>query len=394
MAETKTVKTRKKATKPITVAVPPVQRLDFLVSGSSDANLNCKTALLFPDAAPLTDQAVVGPDRRAKAVAKRKDKTESTTLDLQAVWAHVTKPPADGAAVLVFLHGHVTFVTIDKAGDCEWPSWADIDYPAKTDPKGSGPKCAAKGYKVVESAMRYKGSVIALAPENARPYVSRIKGEGKPTKYIGTIAGKLIFNQAGTLLKADGLGNMVVECLQRLTKVKAAPDRPQCPKPPLSSVPNITRLFLSGHSGAYLGGLFSSARSQMAKDKPTDLILLDCFYGDGRAAVQEFIDSAKGGLGNGPGQSRVILVHDPASYGPGEDQFPALKAALTARHKGKTADVRPKAGKTAEETVKNALPMARDAMLKNPIVFISGSLGHFSIPGDFMPLVLETAPQP
>src|SRR5262245_13252635 len=274
MGDTKAAKPKKKAPKPITVAVPPVQRLDFLVSGSADANLNCKTALLFPDAAPLKDEAIVGPDRRAKTVAKRKDKTESTTLDLQAVWAHVTKPPTDGAAVLVFLHGHVTFVTIDKAGDCEWPSWADTDYPAKT---GTAAKCAATGYKVVESAMRYKGSVIALVPENARPYVSSVKEQGKPTKYIGTIAGKLIFNQPGTLAQADGLGKMVDECLQRLTVVKAAPDRPQCPKPPLSSVPNITRLFLAGHSGAYLGGLFASARSQMAKDKPTDLILLDCF---------------------------------------------------------------------------------------------------------------------
>src|SRR5262245_13095006 len=160
MAGGKTI--AKKPAKPITVAVPPVQRLDFLVSGSSDANLNCKTALLFPDAAPLKDEAVVGPDLRAKAVAKRKDKTESTTLDLQAVWAHVTKPPADGAAVLVFLHGHVTFVTIDKAGDCEWPSWADTDFPAKT---GNTAKCEAKGYKVLESAMRYKGSGTALPTE-------------------------------------------------------------------------------------------------------------------------------------------------------------------------------------------------------------------------------------
>jgi hypothetical protein len=33
-------------------------------------------------------------------------------------------------------------------------------------------------------------------------------------------------------------------------------------------------------------------------------------------------------------------------------------------------------------------------MKRFPIVIISGSLGHFTIPGDFMPLVLETAGPP
>src|SRR5262245_10471616 len=102
-------------------AVPLIQRPDFLVSGSSNSELNCRTALLFPASAPLTKDAVEPRTGRAKPPIgkKRKGMTDATTLDLQAVWTHVSKPPGqDGAAVLVFLHGFYTFVTIDVAGAC------------------------------------------------------------------------------------------------------------------------------------------------------------------------------------------------------------------------------------------------------------------------------------
>ncbi len=380
-----------KKSKPVTLAVPPAQRSDFLVSGSSSADLNCRTALLFPESAPLADQAVRGADRRAVTVKKRSDKTESTTLDLQAVWAHVTKPPTpEGAAVLIFLHGFYTFVTIDAAGACAWPSWADTDYAAQTDPKGTGPKCAAAGYGVIESVKHYKGSLIALAPENARPYVWKEVKEGKPPVYHGTIPAKAIFNQAGSLSKPDSLGKLVDECLQRLTKVKPPPDRPACPRSPLASVPKITRLFLTGHSGANRG-LFEAAQAAITRQVPTDLVLLDCFYRNGSAQVQDFADNAQGGLGNGSGQSRIILVHDPSSYRPRVDQFPAMKAALKKKYKDKVAEVAFKTGKSGAETIRNAQAAARLAMTQSPIVTISGSLGHFSIPADFMPLVLETA---
>lgn len=375
--------------KPVTVAIHPVQRRDFLVSGAGEARLNCRTALLFPDSAPMADQAVAGPDRRAKATAVRKaDKTESSTLDLQAVWAHVAKPPVrNESSVLVFLHGHYTHVTINHDGTCARPSWADTDYTPKTDAAGAGPGCAANGYKIVDALWWHDGPLIALAPENARPYISSKRDPGKPRQFFGTIPGKHIFNQPGSLSQPGSLGTLVDECLQRLVLVKTVPGRPPCPQPPLTSVPSVKRLFLAGHSGAHTG-IFASAKSSIIETTPTDLILLDCFYVDGRDALRHFAARAKGGLGNGPNQSRILLAHDPGSYGPGEDNFPTLKNMLLTEFKGQATEVKYPRGRNDAQS---ALQPTREALRKFPIVIVSGSLGHFSIPPDYIPRVLETA---
>ncbi len=155
-------------------------------------------------------------------------------------------------------------------------------------------------------------------------------------------------------------------------------------------MPNINRLFLAGHSGANQG-LYESAQSKLVTEVPSDLILLDCFYRDGSAHVLDFGDKARGGLGIGPGHSRIILVHDPGSYGPGVDQFPVMRAALRKRYKDKVVEVTFKAGRTSAETRLNALAATRTALTQFPVVIVSGSLGHFSIPPDYLPLVLETA---
>lgn len=407
MAEGKGTRSAKRPAKPtpaskappVAQAVPPAQRSDFLVSGSSNADLNCRTALLFPKSAPLADLAVVGPDHRAKLVRQRKDKTESTTLDLQAVWAQVVKPPVKNeTAVLVFLHGFYTFVTIDVAGQCATPSWGDTDLSTETmrsataaskADKLKAARCAVEGYAIDAALKAYKGPLIALAPENARPYIAA-KVVNNVTTFPFGIPAKHIANDAGNLGQPDSLGSLIEECLRRLTAVKTLPGRPGCPAP-LATVPTVTRLFLAGHSGASRG-LYGCAKSAIAKKIPTDMILLDCFYNNGNDALKEFADNAKGGLGNAAGQSRIILVHDPGSYRPGGDAFSSMRSDLKTRHKAKVTDVQFKAGKNSKETALNALGPTKQALQQFPVVIVSGSLGHFTIPGDFVPLVLETAP--
>src|SRR5262249_20398726 len=149
--------------------------------------------------------------------------------------------------------GFYTFVTIDPAGSCAMPSWADTDVYAETTAtkaaakadKSKAAHCAAEGYGLIQAIKSYEGSLIAMLPENAKPNIAPKMVNGFKT-YPWGMPAKNIVNQVGTLGDRDTLGKMIDECLQRLTKVQTAADCPKC-QPPLSSVPIVKRLFLAGH---------------------------------------------------------------------------------------------------------------------------------------------------
>jgi len=352
---------------PAAVCTPPLQRADFFAT-------DCKSALLFPDSAPLADLA------KAHQCVPRKGK-HHTPLDLQALWAHVRMKSAnDTPAVLVFLHGFYGYVTIDAAGKTATPDWATTAFGKP------GGLCTPLGYETAKSADAYTGSIIAIVPEIAWP-----GWFDKDMNHHPSFPGSNAAVQAGTLghaakstLPKDtaALGNLLDECLRRLNGLRNS----TCPGPALSQElksTGIKRLFLSGHSGAH-HALYPSATSTLALNRPTDLILLDCFYADGRDQVGAFAkamekkaNEGKGGIGMGADQSRIIAVWNTKSYR-SDKLSEAMSSRLRDTFKGQFMRV------NGDENA------ARKALEKVPVVAVKTDVGHFSIPAKFLPVVLQT----
>ncbi len=407
---------------PATPAKTYQQRQAFLAG-------DCQTAMLFPDSAPLTSQAVKG-NSALRVSGKRRTNNPGpvTTLDLQAVWTHVHIPKdakaTDDFGVLILLHGHYTFVTIDEQGKAVWPSWAADGFGAATregqDPEyqGSSPG-APVGYKYVQTARAYSRPIIAIAPEVVLPYqsISLVDDPARPGKkkrvYSWGIPGIGVVEQAGEL--KDKLGPLIEDCKKLLSSPTLAQGS-ACKSAPLSSVPKTRRLFIAGHSG---GGvpLDAAARADVALNTATDLILLDSTYGY-PAGAEAFCKHWKDRLGNGTGKSRLIDVWISGTDTQGYSEslrdvlttMPVKKGGLGLAYRelspDKDYDAKGKQWKAPADTqvvqinhktdskytpsASNLEPI-RMAMIQFPIVFIKTGVSHFRIPEVFTSLALETA---
>jgi len=215
--------------------------------------------------------------------------------DFKAVWAFVPPLPADQLSVLVYFHGHKNWVRTDASGACALPDWALAGddmvqvLPNKTLVLKPGSSCAPIRYALAATAAADKKPIV-LVPENVNP-----NSHGKECGFDPTAT--------------TALGDLVDDCF---THLKALSKTAACggasyftTKPALT---DIKRLFLSGHSGGGVS-LFPTAVSQLANNVPTDLVLLDCTYGEGAPQYISFCTTNKAKLGNAAGKWRFLCFH-------------------------------------------------------------------------------------
>lgn len=351
-------------------AAPTVLKVDEALDGA--------TALLYSPKAPLAGRF------SPKAAAAPPDPNQ-VRADDRAVWVSI--PAAfspDSPEVLLYFHGHNYFVTASKnaagAVEARVPDWMTGDVPnAKAKGTAQGP--AGHFYKLDQFDPALPHHPLVLAPEDSHHThdMTTDKTTGQPV-WDGFWAKESV---VGTLSSASGLGDLITDCFQRLTALPIVPTPSGGAANYLTSngAANIKRIYLTGHSG---GGvpLDKAAVSDIALKIPTTLCFLDATYNDYSAEVRKFCETWQTGghLGNGPNDSCVVIIFNPAS----------------GTEKNKTAlvnNLKSAAPNFAVKEIVHAgpadIPLVKSTLSSNPIVVIKTNTAHDSIPQKFIPLLLE-----
>jgi hypothetical protein len=312
-----------------------------------DVAIDTNTAQIFPVQAPLTPEA--------------------NKKDARAVWARVL--PRPDSTVLVFLHGHNNYVTVDAQGRSRVPDWAADDPQARA---GAASKPAAPliyGLNAL-NARKLRKSPLVLVPEDAVLAHGSFWATEPRVQYQDPA-------RLGSLI-ADSRAHLA--CLHR-------PDgRPYLSSHAASSA--LKRLYLCGHSGAGLP-LQEAAGSSLALPAtgiPTDLWLFDCTYWSDVAHFAQFCV-----LWNGVGRlaagrrdaARFLCVYRP------QTQTEGVADVL----RGQIAQA---LGVTPESLVKDHGPdnfdsVIRPALQTSSVLFVRTFLAHDDIPTFYIPHLLQTA---
>jgi hypothetical protein len=312
-----------------------------------DLAINETTALIFSEQAPLR------PDKGLK--------------DARAVWCHLPTEPT--RRVLLYLHGHNGYVTVDSQGRSRVPDWAAGQAAARA---GASAKSAAPlvyGLDALGPKLKAKEPVV-LVPE------------------VSTLATGSFWatEPAGQYADRARLRLLVEDCRQHLACLPR-PGGGRYVRPDFEKSP-IERVYLCGHSGAGLP-LEETAESSLilpGTGVPTDLWLFDCTYWSKIAGFARFcerwnaVDRLAGGR---PDASRFVCVYRPKSQT--EEVADELRAAV-AKILGVDAGTLVK-----DHSPDNRATTIQPALQSSGVVFVRTKLSHDEIPGFFIPALLESA---
>jgi hypothetical protein len=230
------------------------------------------------------------------------------------------------------------------------------------------------------------------------------------------------YEDPGKFKNSDGLEKLIANCIEHLcllTKPAAAGGTPYMDRATLINaasqsfdVSTLEHLFVSGHSGGG-GPLAAVTLSALTLRIPTSLWYLDAAYSDhGVAECRTFCEnwSGKGKLGMKNTESRLVLIDFDTKAGTQKiidnlKKKPFPVAEITHNHSGesarKPAEAAAKsAGKTPAEIkaagqaavdaeVQRRLVPVLTALSTEPILAIHTSVAHDSIPGFYLPILLE-----
>jgi hypothetical protein len=256
----------------------------------ADYAVDGKSAMIFGDRAPLATRAT------------------AASPDESATWAYVPRSPTRADfRLLAYYHGWENFVLVDRNGASAKPDW----WPGGlAGTRASGLKY---GIGAAVDAFFAAEKPIALCPEDGIADIGTEITRPDPrdaSKTMKMHEGPHHANtDAGSFSKADGPTAWVDQCCARL----AALARPGISgvgrgyfASPLTSA-DLKHCFLAGHSA---GGklLARCAGSDLAREVPTDLWLLDCTYGWGNEEYPDFCDAVKSSLGNARDKWRFVGV--------------------------------------------------------------------------------------
>ncbi len=221
-------------------------RPDAASDRREDLAIDDATALLYPRQAPLIPAAGL--------------------KDARAVWSHIPGQPDRG--VLVYLHGHNGYVTVDAGGKPRVPDWAAGDDAARKGASGKPPAPLVYGLDRLDEKPTGKHPIV-LVPE------------------VSTLATGSFWARepAGQYADPDRLGRLVADCLDHLADLRRHDGRGYLPagfgvRPDAADRPALDRVYLCGHSGAGLP-MEEAAVSRLilpGGGVPADLWLFDCTY--------------------------------------------------------------------------------------------------------------------
>ena len=315
-----------------------------------DQPIDEHAALLFPEQAPLTPEA-----------GKR---------DARAVWSRVPDRPE--RSVLVYLHGHNNYVTVDPSGRSRVPDWATTDA-ARAGAAGKQAAPLTYGLDRLDAGRR----PVVLVPE------------------VSVLATGSFWARepAGQYADPQRLGALVSDCLAHLACLHAPNGSSYLPRDFTGSgragKSRLQRVCLSGHSGAGLP-LEEAARSSLLLPDtgvPADLWLFDCTYW---SKVDGFVEycrrwHAAGRLGGGHrDHARFVCIYQPKTQT--EEVADALRGEI-AKVLGVDA-----ASLVRDHTAANLDAEIRPALRQSGALFIRTPTPHDEIPTLFIPELLRTAP--
>ncbi len=333
--------------------VPDLCRDDFAIDDA--------TALLFSREAPLVPAEGL--------------------RDARAVWAHVPGRPE--RSVLIYLHGHNGYVTVDVMGRSRLPDWAASDESAR---KAALAKPAAPlVYGLDRLGARLAGhEPIVLVPEVS-------------TLSTGSFWAK---EPAGQYTDASRLGNLVADSLRHLTCLSRLDGRPYlrqgfaglrtrpAAEPGPAARPALKRVYLCGHSGAGLPLEEAAASTLILPERgiPADLWLFDCTYWSKVAGYVRFCEqwtAANRLAGGRRDAARFVCIYRPRTQT--ETVADALRAEIA-----RILGVEPKS-LVLDHAPANFEKEVRPALRASGALFLRTHLPHDAIPTFFIPALLETS---
>jgi hypothetical protein len=314
-------------------------------AGRGDVPVDDATALLFSAEAPLVPA--------------------DGLRDARAVWSRVPRRP--DSSVLVYLHGHNGYVTVDASGRSRVPDWAAGDDAARA---GASAKPAAPlVYKLdrLDSGRGGKTPVV-LVPE------------------VSTLAKGSFWAKepAGQYDDPSRLGALVADCLGHLARLGRPDGRPYLP-----GGLAFDRVYLAGHSGAGLP-LEEAADASLirpgAGGVPADLWLFDCTYWSRVGGFIRFCArwNEAGRLAGGRRDaSRFVCVYRPRTQT--QEVADALRAEV-AKALGVAA-----ASHVVDHSPDNFDGIVRPALQAPGALFVRTHVPHDEIPTFFIPALLGTS---
>jgi len=386
------------------------QDLASAIAGAVQAHLGESTAGALDT--PVVDEAF--DNKRAMLYPKKAplnvDDSKDIPAEDRAVWTYCpTGFNIDAPEVLVFFHGNHHYVGAKLVGGAiksKPPSWAP---PVSDDNSG-----IIYGFDKVDGLLHQP---IELLPEVGVPNLSSKVHWSVPN--------------AGRLVNKDGLGELIDECLDRLSKLAKPSGRVKYLSKNIKTK-DLKRLFMMAHSGGMVP-LAACARSNAVFSVPTDLVEFDSTFG--KEDVTPYFDfcktwDGKGLLGNGEKSSRFMTFYGSGTpyMGPpgkklergGDTLLHTLTATVKSGGLGFTCNTEPilvppaaKKGspppvidwpdkdviyikhqtdnKDEDKPPSSAnLDGIREALKrKYKAVFVYTNVGHEGIPLTFMPLILE-----
>lgn len=320
----------------------------------SDLPLDSSSALLYSAQAPLAP-------------------TEGHR-DAQAVWARV--PPQPDRSVLVYLHGHNNYVTVDAGGKSRVPDWATTE--------------AARAGAAAKQAAPLAYELHRLGPEQTgkRPVVL--------VPEVSRLASGSFWavEPAGQYAHPARLAKLTADCLQHLACLRRPTGEPYLAEAflqralPEPEQPSLQRLYLCGHSGGGIP-LEEAAVSHLllpATGAPTDLWLFDCTYWSRIDGFVRFCEewAARNRLAGGdPKAARLVCVYRPRSQ----------TEAVADKLRGEAARLLhvDAASLVLDHTATNFAAEILPALRNSGALFIRTHLPHDEIPTFFLPALLQTA---
>jgi hypothetical protein len=301
--------------------------------------------------------------------------------DARAVWAHVSG--RSNRSVLIYLHGHNGYVTVDAAGRSRVPDWAARDQSAR---KGaSGKSAASRVYGLDRLGSQVGGQEpIVLIPEDS-------------TLSTGSFWAK---EPAGQYTDPARLGKLVADGLRHLACLRRPDGRTYLPEgfaglrarssaeSGFPDGPGLDRIYLCGHSGAGLPLEEAAGSSLILPDrgKPADLWLFDCTYWSKVAGFVRFCQRWKAAnrlAGGRRDAARFVCVYRPRTQT--EQVADALRIDIAG-----TLGVESKS-LVIDHSSTNFEKEIRPALSTSGAIFVRTDIPHDKIPNFFIPVLLQTS---
>ena len=301
--------------------------------------------------------------------------------DARAVWAHV--PGRPGRSVLIYLHGHNGYVTVDAAGRSRVPDWAARDESAR---KGASAKLAAPlVYGLDRLGTRLAGQEpIVIVPEDSTLATGSFWAKEPAGQYADPARlGKLVTDALGHLAclhRPDGRSYLPDGFAEVRTRPAAAPGA--------AAAPTLDRVYLCGHSGAGLPLEEAAGSTLILPDRgtPADLWLFDCTYWSKVAGFVRFCERWKAVnrlAGGRRDAARFVCIYRPRTQT--EEVADALRDEV-ARILGVESRLL-----VRDHSPANFEKDIAPALRTSGALFLRTHLPHDEIPTFFIPALLQTS---